>query len=85
MRDLFDLLGLPLNAAASEVRRVCARRVQPVHPDFRRPVNDDWSAPSGGADARPSHDDPPGDVAVDFMTMSSFVDRMESGFFHNAE
>lgn len=85
MRDLFDLLGLPLNAAASEVRRVCARRVHPVHPDFRRPVTHDLSMPSAGASARPLQDDQPMDVAVDFMTMAAFVERMQSGFFHNAK
>lgn len=74
MRDLFDLLGLPFNAAASEVRRVCARRVYPVHPDFRRP-----------ADELSVNNAPPADVAVDFVTMSAFVERMQSDFFHDAE
>lgn len=77
MRDLFDLLGLPFNAAASEVRRVCARRVYPVHPDFRMPADD--------GPVRASRDTRTGDVAVDFMTMATFVDRMESEFFHSPE
>lgn len=84
MRDLFDLLGLPFNAAASEVRRVCARRVHPVHPDFRRAA-DELSAPSSGPDGRLSPDAPPADVAIDFVTMSTFAGRMQADFFHNTE
>jgi hypothetical protein len=74
VHDYFEILGVPTNAAASEVRRACARRVRRAHPDFadRPPV----------AAAAPAGDDPASvDVAIDFLDMRTLVDRMLSAFF----
>lgn len=78
MHDFFDILGLPSSAPPSEVRRVCARRIRRSHPDFSH-----GAAPTGPADAaggpavRPSLQE----VAVDFVEMGVFLDRMQASFF----
>ena len=70
MHDLFEILGLPTNAPAREVRRACARRPRRVHPDFHEvsPAALDERAP----------DD---DLAIDFVDASSFIDRIQAAFF----
>jgi hypothetical protein len=74
VHDYFDIIGVPTNAAASEVRRASARRVRRAHPDF-----------SGVVEPAP----PPApwrcheadDIAVDFLDIGCFVDRMQAAFF----
>ncbi len=73
MRDYFDLLGLPTTARASEIRRRTAERPRRWHPDF-----------TGG----PAADRPLADVvtlrldaAVEFVSMTAVVDRMQRAFF----
>jgi hypothetical protein len=74
VHDLFDILGVPTDAAASEVRRACARRVRRLHPDFSEATAAPPHAPHEG-DARPA------DVAIDFADMRAFVDQIQSAFF----
>jgi hypothetical protein len=78
VHDLFDVLGLPRNAPLGEIRRVCARRSRRSHPDFRS------RTPEGAAPAsRQPAADPaiPRDVAVDFVDVTSLLDRIELAFF----
>ena len=78
MHDLFDVLGLPRNAPLGEIRRVCARRSRRSHPDFRPPH------PEGGllTASRPAGDSTmPHDIAVDFVDVTSLLDRIELAFF----
>jgi hypothetical protein len=72
MHDLFEILGLPTNAPARDVRRACARRPRRVHPDFQEspPVVVDDRAP----------DD---DLAIDFVDASSLTDRIQTAFFED--
>ena len=76
VHDYFDILGVPTNAAASEVRRACARRVRRPHPDFSEgpPVNP-------LASSRADDDAPAADVAIDFLDVRALVDRMQTAFF----
>lgn len=72
MHDFFDILGVPSTARPVDVRRVCARRVRRCHPDFGPAASDEaLSVPPA-----------PRDAAVDFAEMASFVDRMQTSFFH---
>jgi len=78
VHDYFDILGLPVDAPASEVRRACARRVHRAHPDFRArssailaAVVADW----------PSHESVSSDVAIDFVDVAPLVERMQAAFF----
>jgi hypothetical protein len=75
VHDLFDILGVPSTAPPSEVRRVCARRVRRIHPDFHAP-GVAALAESDGSDDLPSQD-----LAVDFIEMGAFVDRIQAAFF----
>ena len=80
MHDFFDVLGLPSNAPVSEIRRVCARRLRRSHPDFRvdcLPSSTDTAGHGGAA----VHDLVPHDIAVDFVDMTSLLDRIETAFF----
>jgi hypothetical protein len=79
VHDFFDVLGLPNNAPVSEIRRACARRVRRSHPDFGGAARTVACAPRSfdAADARPV--DP--DVAIDFVDMTSLLDRIQHGFF----
>jgi len=75
VHDFLDILGVPTDAAASEVRRACARRVRRIHPDF-----------SDGGSGRDAESSPPGDVrpadvAIDFADMRNFIDRIQAAFF----
>jgi hypothetical protein len=77
VHDLFDVLGLPRNAPAGEIRRVCARRSRCSHPDFRS-----QSAEGGTPTSRRGAGDlMPMDVAVDFVDVASLLDRIELAFF----
>ena len=78
MHDYFDILGLPTNAAASEIRRACARRARRSHPDFR-----EASAPPASSAPTAPKDSPSFDVAIDFLDMTVLVDRMQAAFFHS--
>lgn len=82
MHDFFDVLGLPSNAPVGEIRRVCARRVRRSHPDFRAtpPV-----PPAQSDDRRLDRLDVsvPRDVAVDFVDVTSLLDRIELSFFRS--
>ena len=81
MHDYFDILGLPTNAGASEVRRACARRVRRSHPDFREPIAVGIlaSVPATAASADPI----PADLAIDFVDMATLVERIQAGFFED--
>jgi hypothetical protein len=81
VHDYFEILGLPTNAGASEVRRACARRVRRSHPDFRDPVL--LETPGSDAPAVGLVDLRPADVAIDFVDMMSLVDRIQAGFFQS--
>jgi curved DNA-binding protein CbpA len=70
MHDLFEILGLPTNAPARDVRRACRRRPRRVHPDFHD------SAPVGLEERAPDDD-----LAIDFVDASTFNDRIQAAFF----
>jgi hypothetical protein len=76
MHDRFEILGLPSNARAHDVRRAWARRTRREHPDFFDPappalVSPVTMGPDGGAY----------DAAVDFVHMGSLLDRVQAAFF----
>jgi hypothetical protein len=77
VHDFFDILGLPSTAPPSEVRWVCARRVRRTHPDFRTSGGATSAAPVNTAD--PTREI--FEVAIDFVEMDTFIDRMQSAFF----
>lgn len=79
MHDLFDIVGLSRSAAPVEVRRVCARAVRRLHPDFgpafgRRHIGRDDGPALTAAEARR-------EVAVDFVDMATVLDRIQRSFF----
>ena len=81
MHDYFEILGIPENALASEVRRACARRVRRSHPDFC--VSTGGLTPSSSllnAKCQVALE-----IAVDFVDAASFVDRMHTAFFADPE
>ena len=81
MHDAFEILGLPVNAPASEVRRAFARRVRRCHPDFH-------SAPTSTLTAlvaRLPLEPPRQDVAIDFLDVSPLVDRIQAAFFSESD
>ena len=79
MHDFFDVLGLPSNAPVGEIRRVCARRVRRSHPDFRTPrATTTVQTENGCSDVTV-----PRDVAVDFVDVTSLLDRIELSFFRS--
>jgi hypothetical protein len=75
VHDLFDILGVSPDARASDIRRACQRHTPVLHPDF------DAGAERASLEARPAPRLADGDVAVDFVDMSAFVDRMQAAFF----
>ena len=81
MHDYFEILGLPSNARASDIRRACARRVHVAHPDFRGGSTGVMTPPS--PPDRLELDPPSPDAAIDFVDASSFVERMQALFFSN--
>jgi hypothetical protein len=74
VHDFLDILGVPTDAAASEVRRACARRVRRIHPDFSD-VGSAREVASPPGDARTA------DIAIDFADMRTFIDRIQAAFF----
>lgn len=79
MHDLFDIAGLSRSAPPVEVRRVCVRLNRRAHPDFRRPGDTIGAAAGRGPGAQPVCRD----VAVDFVAISTVIDRMQASFFRN--
>ena len=77
MHDLFEILGLPINAPAQEVRRACARRPRRLHPDFHDPGAGSEVHREPGLTGRSPGDD----LAVDFVDASAFTDRIQAAFF----
>jgi hypothetical protein len=77
VHDYFDILGVPTNAAASEVRRASARLVRRAHPDFSgvRTHAVHAAHPDGWREAAPA------DVAVDFPDVVTIIDRVRAAFF----
>ena len=73
MRDYFDLLGLSTTARATEIRRRTALHPRRWHPDFGM----------ASADHRVAVDGLRADAAVDFVSMLTFVDRMQQAFFED--
>jgi hypothetical protein len=72
VRDYFDLLGLSITARATEIRRRTALHPRRWHPDFAVGSAD---KPVERVEAFRT------DAAVDFVSMSAFVDRMQRAFF----
>jgi len=72
VRDYFDLLGLSTNARASEIRRRLAGWPRRWHPDF-----------ASGAPLEPLPAAEPfrTDAAVDFVSMTAFIEPMQQAFF----
>jgi hypothetical protein len=79
VHDYFEILGLPSNARASEIRRACARRVHVAHPDFRGGSTGVLTPPPPVD--RLDHDVPSPDAAIDFVDAAAFVERMQTAFF----
>jgi hypothetical protein len=80
VHDYFDILGVPSNAPAREIRQACARHVRRSHPDFFHAgcPRSAGSAAGSVADARtPAFPD----AAVDFVEMTPLIDRMQIAFF----
>jgi len=78
VHDYFDILGLPVDAPASEVRRACARRVHRAHPDFRTRAS---TTPVAAVSDWPAHESASADVAIDFVDVAPLVERMQAAFF----
>ena len=81
MHDYFEILGVPPDARAQDIRRAVRRRTRPGHPDVRDGGAFDEPAPaSQGRDV--SRDlAPEVDVAIDFVDMTAIVGRMQTAFF----
>jgi hypothetical protein len=81
VHDLFEILGLPTNAPAREVRRACARRPRRLHPDFHDtgtvvadPQNASLLAGLAGRS-------PADELDIDFVHASAFNDSILAAFF----
>lgn len=79
MHDLFDIVGLSRSAPPVEVRRVCVRLNRRIHPDFCLPAGTAGAAARSGPESRPVRLD----IAVDFVAISTVIDRMQTSFFRN--
>lgn len=79
MHDYFDILGVPRDASAEQIRRACARRAVQGHPDFAGAV-DGGPASAGRADSDLRFVDF-ADIAIDFVDMAEIADRMRAAFF----
>lgn len=77
MHDYFDIIGIPEDATAREIRRACARRSGAGHPDFRPGAAGSGFAEIPAAPALPESMD----VAIDFVEMTPIVARMQAAFF----
>jgi hypothetical protein len=77
VHDLFEILGLPTNAPAQDVRRACARRPRRPHPDFHEtgPAASDLYRESLATRS------PGDDLAIDFVDASAFTERIQAAFF----
>jgi hypothetical protein len=78
VHDYFDIIGIPDDATAREIRRACARRSGACHPDFRHGGSGGGTAASAAA---PPVLPEPTDVAIDFVDMTVIVARMQAAFF----
>ena len=79
MHDYFDIIGIPDDASAREIRRACARRIGTGHPDFRHDRR--AAGLAAGESAVPAGVPAVCDVAIDFVDMSPIVARMQAAFF----
>jgi hypothetical protein len=76
MHDRFEILGLPSNARAHDVRRAWATRTRRAHPDFFDPA-----PPPAAAALAVRASGAAGDAATDFVHMSAWLDRVQAAFF----
>ena len=79
MHDYFDIIGIPDDASAREIRRACARRTGAGHPDFRH--GGGAAGLAAGESTVPAGVPAVSDVAIDFVDMSPIVARMQAAFF----
>jgi hypothetical protein len=78
VHDYFDIIGIPDDASAREIRRACARRTGAGHPDFRHGGGAEGTAACPAAAlVLPEATD----VAIDFVDMTMIVARMRAAFF----
>jgi hypothetical protein len=77
VHDLFEILGLPTNAQAREVRRACARRPRRLHPDFH-----DTGTVVADTE-RGSLRSPADELAIDFVDATAFNDSILAAFFED--
>jgi hypothetical protein len=78
VHDYFDIIGIPDDASAREIRRACARRTGAGHPDFRPGGGDAATVASPATDLVVPE---AADVAIDFVDMTTIVARMQAAFF----
>lgn len=78
MHDFFDIVGLSHSAPPVEVRRACARLIRRAHPDFQHSASGSDQTGASFSTTMPSLTR---DVAVDFLEMSTVIDRIQSAFF----
>ncbi len=77
MHDYFEILGLPTDARAKDVRQALARRIRRVHPDFP----DECGSPlSARMLALSLHSASP-DAGLDFIDIATCLDRIQAAFF----
>jgi len=79
VHDFFEILGLPTNALAREVRRACARRPRRLHPDF----HDKGPAADATRASLLMGRSPGDDLAIDFVDASAFTDSIQAAFFED--
>jgi hypothetical protein len=80
VHDYFEILGVPRDARGVAIRRASARRASRVPPDFLEGGHVAGAAPPRPGALLPSLVDLQ-DVAIDFVDMTSIVDRMRAAFF----
>ena len=78
MHDYFDILGVPRDARAPEIRRACRGHIRLTHPD----INVERGTPLGD-DARSGWSRYLEDTNVSFPVMAPIVRRMRDAFFRN--
>jgi hypothetical protein len=83
VHDLFEILGLPTNAPAREVRRACARRPRRLHPDFHDNGTVVADAQRGSLLAGLSGRSPADELAIDFVDASALNDSILAAFFED--
>jgi curved DNA-binding protein CbpA len=77
VHDYFDILGVPPDAGAQQIRRARHRRLRVGHPD----VHDGDPQPLDPAPAMAVDAADLTDAAIDFVEMTAIVDRMRAAFF----